>query len=106
MTSPTPYISSPTLYVSRFVSSIMMVIGDEKEGSWDKTEFHDVFLNYFCTNNMISRQYSAPKTRQQNVLLKMNNKIYNEVVRTMLSQSKHPVHFFSNWKKSNYSVIF
>ena len=52
------------------------------------TEFKNAVLNDFCTQKGISRQYSAPRTPQQNGVVERKNRTLVEAARTMLSESK------------------
>ena len=56
------------------------------------TEFKNVILNDFCTEKGISRQYSAPRTPQQNGVVERKNRTLVEAARTMLSESKLPMY--------------
>ena len=59
------------------------------------TEFRNAVLNDFCTERGISRQYSAPRTPQQNGVVERKNRTLIEAARTMLSQSKLPIYFWA-----------
>ena len=59
------------------------------------TEFKNTVLTNFCTEKEISRQYSAPRTLQQNGVVEMKNQTLVEVAGTMLSQSKHHIYFWA-----------
>ena len=52
------------------------------------TEFKNAVLNKFCTEKGISRQYSAPRTPQQNGVVERKNRTLIEAARTMLNESK------------------
>ena len=59
------------------------------------TEFKNAVLNDFCTEKGISRQYSAPRTPQQNGVVERKNRTLVEAARTMLSESKLPTYFWA-----------
>ena len=59
------------------------------------TEFKNVGLNDFCAYKLITRQYSAPRTPQQNGVVERKNRTLIEVARTMLSESKLPMYFWA-----------
>ena len=59
------------------------------------TEFKNAFLNEFCTEKGILRQYSAPRTPQQNRVVERMNRTLVETTRTMLSKSRLPTHFWA-----------
>ena len=55
------------------------------------TEFKNEVLDNFCTDKGITRQYSAPRTPQQNGVVERKNRTLIEAARTMLSESKLPM---------------
>ena len=57
------------------------------------TKFKNAVLNDFCADKGITRQYSAPRTPQQNGVVERKNRTLIEAARTMLSESK-PLMFF------------
>ena len=59
------------------------------------TEFKNAVLNEFCTDKGISRQYSAPRTPQQNGVVERKNRTLIEAARTMLNESKLPTYFWA-----------
>ena len=59
------------------------------------TEFKNAVLNDFCSEKGISRQYSAPRTPQQNGVVERKNRTLVEAARTMLSESKLPTYFWA-----------
>ena len=59
------------------------------------TEFRNAVLNDFCTDKGISRQYSAPRTPQQNGVVERKNRTLIEAARTMISQSRLPIYFWA-----------
>ena len=58
------------------------------------TEFKNQLLNDFCSDKGISRQYSAPRTPQQNGVVERKNRTLIEAARTMLSESRIPMYFW------------
>ena len=59
------------------------------------TEFKNAILNDFCADKGITRQYSAPRTPQQNGVVERKNRTLIEAARTMLSESKLPTYFWA-----------
>ena len=59
------------------------------------TEFKNAVLNDFCADKGITRQYSAPRTPQQNGVVERKNRTLIEAARTMLSESKLPMYFWA-----------
>ncbi|KAK9071824.1 hypothetical protein SSX86_008253 [Deinandra increscens subsp. villosa] len=59
------------------------------------TEFKNHVLNSFCEEKGIVRQFSAPRTPQQNGVAKRRNRTLIEAARSMLADSKLPVIFWA-----------
>ena len=59
------------------------------------TEFKNETLKRFCSDNGITRQYSAPRTPQQNGVVERKNRTLIEAVRTMLSKSRLLIYFWA-----------
>ena len=59
------------------------------------TEFRNATLNDYCADKGISRQYSAPRTPQQNGVVERKNRTLIEAARTMLSESRLPLYFWA-----------
>ena len=59
------------------------------------TEFKNAVLNDFCADKGITRQYSTPRTPQQNGVVERKNRTLIEAARTMLSESKLPMFFWA-----------
>ncbi|KAJ9542054.1 hypothetical protein OSB04_028560 [Centaurea solstitialis] len=59
------------------------------------TEFKNDDLNSFCEEKCIERQYSAPRTPQQNGVAERRNRTLIEAARTMLADSKLPITFWA-----------
>ena len=54
-----------------------------------------LFLNDFCTEKGISRQFSASRTHQHNGVVERKNRTLIEAARTMLSESRLPMYFWA-----------
>ncbi|KAI3758865.1 hypothetical protein L6452_06437 [Arctium lappa] len=59
------------------------------------TEFKNLDLNTFCEEKGIERQYSAPRTPQQNGVAERRNRTLIEAARSMLADSKLPITFWA-----------
>jgi len=59
------------------------------------TEFKNSDLNSFCEEKGIERQYSAPRTPQQNGVAERRNRTLIEAARSMLADSKLPITFWA-----------
>ncbi|KAI3684857.1 hypothetical protein L6452_34084 [Arctium lappa] len=59
------------------------------------TEFKNLDLNTFCEEKGIERQYSAPRTPQQNGVAERRNRTLIEAVRSLLADSKLPITFWA-----------
>ncbi|KAJ9560455.1 hypothetical protein OSB04_005615 [Centaurea solstitialis] len=59
------------------------------------TEFKNADLNSFCEEKGIERQFSAPRTLQQNGVTERRNRTLIEAARTMLADSKLPITFWA-----------
>ncbi|KAJ9541256.1 hypothetical protein OSB04_027762 [Centaurea solstitialis] len=59
------------------------------------TEFKNADLNSFCEEKGIERQYSAPRTPQQNGVAERRNRTLIEAARTMLADSKLSITFWA-----------
>ncbi|KAJ9561948.1 hypothetical protein OSB04_007108 [Centaurea solstitialis] len=59
------------------------------------TEFKNADLNNFCEEKGTERQYSAPRTPQQNGVAERKNRTLIEAARTMLADSKLPITFWA-----------
>nr|GEZ87826.1 putative ribonuclease H-like domain-containing protein [Tanacetum cinerariifolium] len=64
------------------------------------TELKNNDLNQFCGIKRIKREFSVPKTPQQNGIAKRKNKTLIEAPRTMLADSLLPIPF---WAKVNFT---
>ncbi|KAM0017117.1 putative RNA-directed DNA polymerase [Helianthus debilis subsp. tardiflorus] len=59
------------------------------------TKFKNATLDIFCTDKGIDRQFSAPRTPQQNGVAERRNRTLIEAARTMLADSKLPSFFWA-----------
>ncbi|KAI3672709.1 hypothetical protein L6452_38806 [Arctium lappa] len=59
------------------------------------TEFKNLDLNTFCEEKGIERQYSAPRTPQQNGDAERRNRTLIEAARSLLADSKLPITFWA-----------
>ncbi|KAI3685320.1 hypothetical protein L6452_34562 [Arctium lappa] len=59
------------------------------------TEFKNIDLNTFCEEKGIERQYSAPRTPQQNGVAERRNRTLIEAARSLLADSKLPITFWA-----------
>ncbi|KAI3698007.1 hypothetical protein L6452_31116 [Arctium lappa] len=59
------------------------------------TEFKNFDLNTFCEEKGIERQYSAPRTPQQNGVAERRNRTLIEAARSLLADSKLPITFWA-----------
>ncbi|KAJ9556482.1 hypothetical protein OSB04_011096 [Centaurea solstitialis] len=83
----------PTNVMSIGKKSYCLVIVDDY--SRPSTEFKNADLNSFCEEKGIERQYSAPRTPQQNGVAERRNRTLIEAARTMLADSKLPITFWA-----------
>ncbi|KAI3729851.1 hypothetical protein L6452_18522 [Arctium lappa] len=59
------------------------------------TEFKNFDLNTFCEEKGIERQYSAPRTPQQNGIAERRNRTLIEAARSLLADSRLPITFWA-----------
>lgn len=59
------------------------------------TEFKNFDLNTFCEEKGIERQYSAPRSPQQNGVAERRNRTLIEAARSLLADSKLPITFWA-----------
>nr|GFA16879.1 hypothetical protein [Tanacetum cinerariifolium] len=59
----------------------------------NETEFKNSNLNQFCGLRVIKREFSVPRTLQQNSIAERKNKTLIEVARTLLADSLLPIPF-------------
>nr|GEV71905.1 hypothetical protein [Tanacetum cinerariifolium] len=59
------------------------------------TEFKNQYLNQFCGMKGIKREFSVPRTPQQNGIAKKKNKTLIEAARTMLGDPLLPISFWA-----------
>nr|GEZ65558.1 ribonuclease H-like domain-containing protein [Tanacetum cinerariifolium] len=59
----------------------------------NRTEFKNADLNQFCGLKGIKREFSVPRTPQQNGIAERKNRTLIEAARTLLADSLHPIPF-------------
>ena len=57
------------------------------------TKFKNQDFKKFCAEKGIDHNFSAPKTPQQNGIVKRKNRTFEEITRTMLCKSNLPRYF-------------
>ena len=57
-------------------------------------EFENARFESFCENNGIKREFSAPKTPQQNGVVERKNRVLQEMARVLLLNRKIPQKFW------------
>ena len=57
-------------------------------------EFENVRFESFCEKNGIKREFSAPKTPQQNGVVERKNRVIQEMARVMLLNKQIPQKFW------------
>nr|GEV21737.1 hypothetical protein [Tanacetum cinerariifolium] len=68
------------------------------------TEFKNHDLNQFCGMQGIKREFSVPRTPQQNGIVERKNKTLIEAARTMLADSLLPIPFWAEAVNTAYSL--
>nr|GEX65902.1 uncharacterized mitochondrial protein AtMg00810-like [Tanacetum cinerariifolium] len=76
---------------TKHVSSVSQPLQRSDNG----TEFKNQDLNQFCGMKGINREYSVPRTPQQNQIAKRKNRTLIEAARTMLADSLLPISFLA-----------
>nr|GFA99782.1 putative ribonuclease H-like domain-containing protein [Tanacetum cinerariifolium] len=74
------------------------------------TEFKNADLNQFCGLKGIKREFSVPRTPQQNGIAKRKNRTLIKAVRTLLADSLLPIPFWAEavntaWEKGTQSYV-
>nr|KYP49374.1 Retrovirus-related Pol polyprotein from transposon TNT 1-94 [Cajanus cajan] len=59
-------------------------------------EFQNVLFQKFCEEHDIDHNFSAPRTPQQNGVVKRKNRSIEELARTMLNETKLPKYFWAD----------
>nr|GEY73144.1 hypothetical protein [Tanacetum cinerariifolium] len=85
----------PTFVKSLNKKSYCLVVTDDYSRSDNRTEFKNNDLNQFCRIKGIKREFSVPRTPQQNGIAKRKNKTLIEAARTMLADSLLPFPFWA-----------
>nr|GFC08906.1 ribonuclease H-like domain-containing protein [Tanacetum cinerariifolium] len=76
-------------------SQVLLRVPRENNISDNGTEFKNHYLNQFCEMKGIKREFSVPKTPQQNGIAERKNRTLIEAVRTMLADSLLPILFWA-----------
>jgi len=71
--------------------------------SYNGGDFKTDDFEEFCENHRIEKQYSAARTPQQNGAVERKNKHVQEIVSTMLNESKVSDRF---WREEVYTVVY
>ena len=58
-------------------------------------EFDYKYFKIFCDENNFDHNFLDPRTRQQNVVVEMKNRILQEMGRTMFCENSLPKYFWS-----------
>ncbi|KAJ9557792.1 hypothetical protein OSB04_012406 [Centaurea solstitialis] len=85
----------PILFLCNSMLSTKRTLRVKVIRSDNGTEFKNADLNSFCEEKGIERQYSAPRTPQQNGAAERRNRTLIEAARTMLADSKLPITFWA-----------
>nr|GEW31372.1 hypothetical protein [Tanacetum cinerariifolium] len=75
--------------------SYCLVVTDDYSRSDNGTKFKNNDLNKFCGMKGIKREFSVPRTPQQNSIAKRKNRTLIEAARTMLADSLLPIPFWA-----------
>nr|GEW42612.1 ribonuclease H-like domain-containing protein [Tanacetum cinerariifolium] len=76
-------------------SQVLLRVPRENNISNNGTEFKNIDLNQFCGMKGIKREFSIPRTPQQNGIAKRKNRTLIEAARTMLAYSLLPIPFWA-----------
>nr|GEW47603.1 Gag-Pol polyprotein [Tanacetum cinerariifolium] len=99
----------PTFVKSLNKKSYCLVVTDDYSRSDNGTKFKNNDLNQFYGIKGIKREFSVPRTPQQNGIAKRKNRTLIEVAKTMLADSLLPIPFWAeepefDEKKPEYEV--
>nr|GEV52452.1 hypothetical protein [Tanacetum cinerariifolium] len=75
--------------------SYCLVVTDDYSRSDNETELKNYDLNQFCGMKGIKREFSVPRTPQQNGIAERKNKTFIEAARTMLAYLLLPIPFWA-----------
>nr|GEV87940.1 reverse transcriptase domain-containing protein [Tanacetum cinerariifolium] len=84
----------PTFIKSMNKKSYYLVVTDDYSRSDNGTEFKNNNLNQFCRMKRIKREFSVPRTPQQNGIAERKNRTLIEAAKTMLPDSLLPIPFW------------
>ena len=68
-------------------------------------EFEYLGFDAFCDENGISHNFSAPRTLQQNRVVKGKNRTLEEMARTMLCENNLPKYFWAKTINTSCYII-
>nr|GEV67901.1 hypothetical protein [Tanacetum cinerariifolium] len=85
----------PTFVKSLNMKSYCLVVTDDYSRSDNRTEFKNNDLNQFCGMKGIKKEFSVPRTPQQNGIAERKNRTLIEAARTMLADSLLPIPFWA-----------
>nr|GEW47250.1 putative ribonuclease H-like domain-containing protein [Tanacetum cinerariifolium] len=85
----------PTFVKSLNKKSYCLVVTDDYSRSDNGTEFKNNDLNQFCGMKGIKREFSVPRTPQQNRIAERKNRTLIEAARTMLADLLLPIPFWA-----------
>nr|GEU94673.1 hypothetical protein [Tanacetum cinerariifolium] len=85
----------PTFVKSLNKKSYCLVVTDDYSRSDNETEFKNNDLNQFCGVKGIKKEFSVPRTLQQNDIAERKNMTLIEAARTMLADSLLPISFWA-----------
>nr|GEU65896.1 hypothetical protein [Tanacetum cinerariifolium] len=85
----------PTFVKSLNKKSYCLVVTDDYSRSDNGTKFKNSDLNQFCGMKEIKREFSVPRTPQQNGIAERKNKTLIEASKTMLADSLLPIPFWA-----------
>nr|GEW88852.1 hypothetical protein [Tanacetum cinerariifolium] len=94
----------PTFVKSLNKKSYCLVVTDDYSRSDNGTEFKNNDLTQFCGMKGIKREFSVPRTPQQNGIAERKNKTLIETARTMLADSLLPILFWAEAVNTAYSL--
>ncbi|XP_070022721.1 uncharacterized protein [Nicotiana sylvestris] len=67
---------------------VKMELKEARIRSDHRTEFDNAKIDEFCNENGITHNFSAPRTSQQNSIVKRKNRTLEDMARTMLIDNK------------------
>ena len=67
-------------------------------------EFENARFESFCEKKGIKKEFSAPKTSQQNGMVKRKNRVIQEMARVMLLNKQIPQKFWGEAMNTSYHI--